>query len=174
MPHDRCRIGFGALKKFEGKGKRRSALVSRRLFSKLLGLGLFGGLVKKERGLALEGQISPTAMPGPPPPASQCPSDKYIDGSGNPWQQHMPPPPADLLPVSAGVTSSAKSPQLLTYKGFTRTRAGKASHSLVRRLHRITGHDHCLEPGDFRDMEAGGITVPEPRGSHRRAFLVGT
>ena len=134
-------------------------MVSRRLFSKLLGLGLFGGLVKKERGLALEGQISPTAMPGPPPPASQCPSDKYIDGSGNPWQQHMPPPPADLLPVSAGVTSSAKSPQLLTYKVSLAPEQERRAIALYDGSIVITGHDHCLEPGDFRDMEAGGITV---------------
>ncbi len=98
--------------------------------------------------------------PGLPPPAMQRSSDRYVDASGNPWQQVVPPPPADLLPVSAGVSCCKKSsPPPRTYKVPLAPEQEKRATALYDRALVITGHDHCFEPGDFSEMEAGGITV---------------
>lgn len=99
------------------------------------------------------------ATPGPPPPDSQRSSDKYVDGSGNPWQQIVPPPPADLLPVTAGTPCCHESSPPLVYKVPLAPEQERRATALYERSIVITGHDHCFDPGDFRDMEAGGITV---------------
>jgi membrane dipeptidase len=132
---------------------------NRRYFNKLLGLGSLVGLIPKEHGLAADGQASTTGPSGSPPLSSTHPAENLVDGSGNPWLGYPPPPPADLLPVSAGVTSSLPSPELLTYKVALAPDQERRATALYVDSIVITGHDHCLERGDFEEMEAGGITV---------------
>jgi membrane dipeptidase len=76
-------------------------------------------------------------------------------------QSSTPPPPrADHLPLASELTCSAANDQPANAFAVPLSPEQEARAAAVYRSSIvITAHDHCFEPGDFRDMEAAGITV---------------
>jgi len=70
------------------------------------------------------------------------------------------PPRADHLPISSGLSCSAANDQpVASFKVALSAEQEARALQIYRRSVVILAHDHCLEPEDFRDMQAAGITV---------------
>src|SRR4030095_10105176 len=71
-----------------------------------------------------------------------------------------PPPRADHLPIESGVPcSTAVDQPPNSFRVPLSAEQEARALAVYRRSIVITAHDHCFDPGDFRDMEAAGITV---------------
>ena len=71
-----------------------------------------------------------------------------------------PPPRADHLPIDSGIPCSVAVDQPPnSFRVALSPEQEARAFAAYRRSIVITAHDHCFDPGDFRDMEAAGITV---------------
>lgn len=92
--------------------------------------------------------------------AHACEQTSEPNRAGAAPSENPPPPPADVLPLKPELPCSAVSPTPLNaYRVELTAEQEKRALALYGRSIVITAHDHCFHPGDFRDMEAGGITV---------------
>jgi len=70
------------------------------------------------------------------------------------------PVPADTLPLRPDMPCSAVAqPRPDGYRVALTPAQEKRADNLYQKSIVITAHDHCFHPDDFRDQEAGGVTV---------------
>jgi membrane dipeptidase len=81
-------------------------------------------------------------------------------GPGSAQSGGPPHPRADHLPVEAGMPCSVAADQPANaFRVPLTPEQERRAEALYRRSVVILAHDHCLDEGDFRDMETAGITA---------------